>query len=168
MKARVDVSGEHPGHQLANKLLALLDPLDWEQQLNCVAYLAASVTHEHGVAVEQLVDVVRLYHASVNPEDPSGPIDRARLDAAGAELGVEVTDGPARPAAAPAGEPSSETLNKSAQALGRTIAEVLPAGWGFLLMLFTFTNSTTAYVSNAQRADAIKAIRELADRLEGD
>lgn len=45
--------------------------------------------------------------------------------------------------------------------LGRGIGGVLPAGWGFTLLLFTFGDEgVMTYISNAQRADMVKAMQE--------
>ena len=54
-----------------------------------------------------------------------------------------------------------------AREIGRAIKAAMPEGWGFTLMLFTFGDGgNTTWITTARREDAIKAIRELADRLE--
>lgn len=169
-KARIDVSGEHPSHVIANHIVAQLEPLDWEQQLNVAAYVTASVTREHGVSMEQFGKVVGLYHRAAElagAEDPASMAAAAHV--AGREAGIPVTDDPARPPiAAPAAPSTSEQIEGAAAALGATIAEGLSPDVGFVLMLFGFNSSFTSYFSNAQRPDAVRALRELADRLEGD
>lgn len=170
MKVRVDVTGEHPSHVIANDILARLEPLDWEQQLNVGAYVVASVTHEHGVSMEQFAKVVSMYHRTA---ELAGAPDPASLTAAahvaGLEAGIPVTNDPARPPIVPPAAPSTpDDIQNAAISLGTTIAGGLPPDIGFVLMLFGFTSSFTTYFSNAQRPDAVRALRELADRLEGD
>ena len=49
--------------------------------------------------------------------------------------------------------------------IGRTIAEVLPEGWGFTLLIFSFgEGGSTFYLSNAQRKDMLEALQEFIDR----
>ena len=52
------------------------------------------------------------------------------------------------------------------------LIEEFPAGTGLMLAAFDFTEegkqSYMSYASNGRRADMIKALRELADRLERD
>lgn len=62
-------------------------------------------------------------------------------------------------------------LHRAAEArlrgLADRISEQLPEGIGFALVTFTVGEGGYAgYVSNARRADMIKALRECADKLE--
>ncbi len=52
--------------------------------------------------------------------------------------------------------------------IGQLLKEMLPQGVGFALLTFEFNNPGLAnYISSAQREDMIKALRECADRIEG-
>jgi hypothetical protein len=54
--------------------------------------------------------------------------------------------------------------------LGQELGNACPPGQGFLLLLFDFgtgLDESMAYVSNAQRQDIVKMLRELARKLEG-
>lgn len=59
-------------------------------------------------------------------------------------------------------------LERVARELGEVIESCLPSGKvGFALSLFTFSEPRyLAWISNADRADMIRALREQADRLE--
>ena len=51
--------------------------------------------------------------------------------------------------------------------IGSIIGPIFPKGWGFTLLCFTFwAGGYSTYISNAKRADMIKALRECADQLE--
>lgn len=53
------------------------------------------------------------------------------------------------------------------RAMGEALREVLPKGLGFALLVFATDNPGLAnYISNCDREDMIKALRETADRLE--
>jgi len=52
--------------------------------------------------------------------------------------------------------------------IGKRIGSALPPGWGFGLTVFQFGTPFSTWVSNCNRTDMIKALRELADRLEVD
>lgn len=53
------------------------------------------------------------------------------------------------------------------EALDETIQEIFSEKLGFALLLFDFKNPGLAnFMSNAERFDMIKALRETADRLE--
>lgn len=59
-------------------------------------------------------------------------------------------------------------LEADARDIGRTIQACLPKGVGFALLLFDFgPGGTMSWLSNAQRADMIRALREMIVRLEG-
>ncbi len=58
---------------------------------------------------------------------------------------------------------SKEVMKK----LGDIIGEKIPKEFGFALLVFPFHSpGISNYISNAQRDDMIKALRETADRLE--
>lgn len=52
------------------------------------------------------------------------------------------------------------------QDVAREVASRIPAGWGFLTMVYEFDGGGCAWVSDSVRADAIKAMRECLDRIE--
>lgn len=49
---------------------------------------------------------------------------------------------------------------------GRMLARLLPKSLGFAVLIFEFHGHQSSYVSNCDRADMIKALREQADVLE--
>ena len=62
-----------------------------------------------------------------------------------------------------------EEAERKTTEIGRIIGDQMPKGWGFALLIFSFgEQGFMNWVSNAQRADMIKALRECADRLEKD
>lgn len=53
------------------------------------------------------------------------------------------------------------------QSAASSLKSILPKGIGFALLVFEFHKpGISNYISNAQRADMITALRETADRLE--
>lgn len=57
--------------------------------------------------------------------------------------------------------PVPPEIVKNNQEIGRLIGSQLPPGWGFALLVFTFGGGgTMTYISNAQRADMVKAMQE--------
>lgn len=55
--------------------------------------------------------------------------------------------------------------------IGRLLASALPPGVGFTLILFDFGEGEKrhlTYLSNAQRPDMIKTLREMLEKLEAD
>ncbi len=64
----------------------------------------------------------------------------------------------------------SAAAERVCRVLGATIGPVcnaMPEGrWGFMLLLFQFGGGDASYISNAERPDMIKALREFADVLE--
>lgn len=57
-------------------------------------------------------------------------------------------------------------LESQARELGKVLAGECPAGVGFALLIFDFGETgNLAYVSNGERADVVKAIEELLERL---
>ena len=62
-------------------------------------------------------------------------------------------------------EVRNETIEGHLRQIGKTIARELPPGWGFTLLLFSFgEGGSTFYISNAQRADMIEAMKEFIER----
>ena len=58
-------------------------------------------------------------------------------------------------------------MEAKAREIGRLIGAGMPKGWGFALLLFEFgPGGNASYISNAERADMIHALREQADVLE--
>jgi len=58
-------------------------------------------------------------------------------------------------------------VKRSAQQVARLIDERLPPGFGFALLVFSFgEHGYLTHVSNAQREDLVKVLRETADVLE--
>lgn len=55
-------------------------------------------------------------------------------------------------------------IEDALQGIAKVIGSVLPEGWGFTLLIFTFEGSkdpqTMTYISNARRADMLKAMQE--------
>ena len=53
------------------------------------------------------------------------------------------------------------------QEMAKSVAKFLPKEFGFTILVFPFNNAGVSnYISNANRADMIKSLRETADRLE--
>jgi GH25 family lysozyme M1 (1,4-beta-N-acetylmuramidase) len=53
------------------------------------------------------------------------------------------------------------------QQMAEKIIKMLPKDFGFTITVFPFNNpGVSNYISNANRSDMIKALRETADRLE--
>ena len=62
-----------------------------------------------------------------------------------------------------------EEAERKMQSIARVVGNMVPTGWGFAVLCFSFgENGFINWVSNAQRADMVKALRELADKLESD
>lgn len=65
----------------------------------------------------------------------------------------------------------SETLKKAEEAsrgIAAVIGKTLPPDWGFALFMFDFHGPESTWISNAHRADMVKFLREMADKLELD
>jgi hypothetical protein len=59
-------------------------------------------------------------------------------------------------------------LEADCSRVGRKLAEQLKPGVGFALLMFDFgEGGNLAYLSNAQRSDMIKTLREFIEKLEG-
>lgn len=64
--------------------------------------------------------------------------------------------------------PKFEEVRTRLNALGDVISKEIFPGLGFMLIVFEFHKSGISnYISNAERADMVKALRETADRLAG-
>jgi hypothetical protein len=62
-----------------------------------------------------------------------------------------------------------EEAENRAREIGRLLGSVMPAGWGFALILNSLNdgaNGLMTYLSNMRREDMIKMLREMADKLE--
>lgn len=58
-------------------------------------------------------------------------------------------------------------LEDDVSRIGRRIGDSLAPGIGFTLLFFEFgEQGELAYISNAQRDDMVKVLRQMADRLE--
>lgn len=61
---------------------------------------------------------------------------------------------------------------KRIEADAREIADVIgaqmPKGWGFALLFFDFNGPESSWISNANRSDMVKMLREMSNRLELD
>lgn len=63
---------------------------------------------------------------------------------------------------------SRKELEASCASLGKTIGEVIPEGVGFAFILCDFgVEGNMAYVSNGNREDMVKMLREMAMKIEG-
>ncbi len=57
--------------------------------------------------------------------------------------------------------PIDPEVQEEMRTIGRSIADGLPPGWGFCLLVFQFgPEGNTNYISNAHREDMIKALEE--------
>lgn len=62
-----------------------------------------------------------------------------------------------------------EEVERKMQGIAKTVKAMVPEGWGFAVLCFSYgEGGFMNWVSNAQRADMIKALREMADKLEND
>lgn len=54
------------------------------------------------------------------------------------------------------------------QQMAKKVKKLLPKEFGFAIIVFPFHRKSgeTNYISNAQRSDMVKALRETADRIE--
>jgi hypothetical protein len=58
-------------------------------------------------------------------------------------------------------EQENEKVRRDLQAIARTVDDQLPFGWGFIVLAFPFTEGGRMnYVSNAERADVVRALYE--------
>lgn len=58
---------------------------------------------------------------------------------------------------------SKQAMKKMAE----SVKKMLPKDFGFTIIVFPFKNTGVSnYISNANRSDMIKALRETADRIE--
>ena len=62
---------------------------------------------------------------------------------------------------------SLESAEVVCRDIGRRIAREMPKGWGFALVLFSFgADGFMTCLSNAERSDMVKALRECAEKIE--
>lgn len=62
-----------------------------------------------------------------------------------------------------------EEAERKMQGIARAVQAMVPKGWGFTVLCFSWgENGFMNYVSNAERDDMIKALRECADKIEKD
>jgi hypothetical protein len=68
----------------------------------------------------------------------------------------------------PPDSPRDANTREQLQAIGRAIDEGLPQGWGFFLMAFPFNDAPGRmnYISNANRTDVIKLMKEWIEKEE--
>ena len=60
-------------------------------------------------------------------------------------------------------------MERTAKDIGKVLGGQCPPGWGFGLMFFEFgPGGESSWISNAKRADMVKALHEMADKLEVD
>jgi hypothetical protein len=69
-------------------------------------------------------------------------------------------------------DPNFEVFNEEIEIklkeIGHFIGDTLPEGWGFTLLLFSFgEGGSTFYISNAERASMIEAMKEFIKKNEG-
>ena len=55
---------------------------------------------------------------------------------------------------------------KACREIAKLVGSQCPPNWGFCLMMFQFDGDEFTYISNAQRVDMIKFLREFAGKLE--
>ena len=62
-----------------------------------------------------------------------------------------------------------EEAERTMQSLARVVGNMTPKGWGFAVLCFSFgENGFMNWVSNAERQDMIKALKEMVENLEND
>ena len=62
-----------------------------------------------------------------------------------------------------------EEAERQMQSISRVVGNMVPQGWGFTVLCFSFgENGFMNYVSNANRQDMIKSLREMVEKLEND
>lgn len=65
-------------------------------------------------------------------------------------------------------DPIRPELSEPMNELARVLSEVLPDGVGFALLVFDFgKGGFMNYISNSERADVVRAMREFIARAEG-
>lgn len=62
--------------------------------------------------------------------------------------------------------PRNEGIEEILKDIGHGIGDKLPPGWGFNLLIFTFKPGATFYISNAQREDMIRELKDFTGKLE--
>lgn len=62
-----------------------------------------------------------------------------------------------------------EEAERGMQSIARVVGNMVPEGYGFAVLVFSWgEQGFMNWVSNAQRTDMVKALRECADKLEND
>lgn len=62
-----------------------------------------------------------------------------------------------------------EEMERKMQSIARLVGNMVPDGWGFAVLCFSYgENGFMNWVSNAKREDMIRALREMATKLETD
>jgi len=64
-------------------------------------------------------------------------------------------------------EIENDEMKETMRRLGGVINELLPDGWGFTIFLFEYNGESMFWMSSAERADMIKALREFIRKNEG-
>lgn len=65
-------------------------------------------------------------------------------------------------------EVKNDEIERLLKDIGASIGAALPDGFGFNLLIFNFgEGGATFYISNAQRADMLKAMKEFIAKQEG-
>lgn len=60
-----------------------------------------------------------------------------------------------------------ESAENKARDIARTLKAACPPGWGFVLVLASYgEDGFSTYMSSVERQDAVKLMREMADRIE--
>lgn len=67
-------------------------------------------------------------------------------------------------------DPKLLAMERGARQIGRRISGDLPSSVGFCLLLFDFgpPGGNATYISNAQRADVIRILKEFLTRMKGE
>lgn len=63
-------------------------------------------------------------------------------------------------------EAYARETGRALEAVTKRFAEASGEQWGFLLLVFSFEGRELTYISNADRADMVKTLRELAHKME--
>ena len=64
--------------------------------------------------------------------------------------------------------PMLKRIEERCRTIGKAVGEAMPEGYGFLVAIFRMNGPEFTWISNAQRDDMIRAMREFTHRLAGD
>jgi hypothetical protein len=64
--------------------------------------------------------------------------------------------------------PMLERIEGRAREIGKLIGNQMPEGYGFLLTIFRFNGPEFTWISNAEREDMVRSLREFLHKLTGD